>query len=480
MSGKAVHVAAIDLGAGGGRVIDVAFDGDTLTMSELHRFPNTPVTVRGTLHWDVLRLWGDIQTGLQARHPDTASIAVDTWGVDFGLLDRDGNLLANPVHYRDSRTDNMMEWVFERVPRRDVFERTGIQFMQLNTLYQLAAMVKAGSPLLDYADTLLGMPDLFNYWLTGAKVGEYSFLSTTQMLDARTRTWATDMLETVGIPTRILPAIIQPGTVLGEYDGAKVIASTSHDTASAVVGVPTTETNAAYLSSGTWSLLGVEMRAPVITDAAYAANVTNEGGYGDTIRFLKNIMGLWLIEQSLATWRAEGRDYTYAQVIELAASVDAPFRSLIDPENDVFLPPGDMPARVRAFCQQTGQPHPETDAEVLAALFVSLALKYRYAIDNLEQVGGQSVSHLHIIGGGSQNTLLSQMTANAINRPVYTGPIEATAIGNAVVQLITLDELGSVGEARAMLQRSVGMQTYTPQDTAIWAEHYERFKGYLG
>src|SRR5690606_32767052 len=329
------------------------FDGSQFQFEEIHRFPNTPVQIRGTLHWNVLRLWHEITTGIHAAGQDIAGIGVDTWGVDYALLDRDGNLLANPVHYRDSRTDGMPEWVFERVPRRTVFERTGIQFMVINTLYQLASMVRYQSPLLDIAATLLPIPDLFNYWLSGARSAEFSHASTFQCYNPRSGGWDYETLQAVGFPTDILPPIIQPGTHIGDYNGIPVIAPACHDTGSAVVGVPTTTPDFAYLSSGTWSLIGLEVKEPVINDAAYTANVTNEGGAYGTFRLLKNVMGLWLAQQCRATWQQQGTDYSYEELTNNAMQAE-PFRSLIDPDAPEFLPPGDMPARIRAFCQRTG------------------------------------------------------------------------------------------------------------------------------
>lgn len=468
-------VIAVDLGASSGRVMQVGFDGENLSIETLHRFPNDPVTINGTLQWDVLRLWHEIQNGLAKRSAGAVSVGVDTWGVDFGLLDKQGNLLANPVHYRDSRTDGMMDAVFERVPRREVFERTGIQFMALNTLYQLAAMAQNQRHLLDMADTLLQMPDLFHYWLSGEKACEFTDATTTQFYNPHIGGYDREMLAKADIPTHFFTDIVPPGTTLGRYENLSVVTPATHDTASAVVAVPTTGSDGAYLSSGTWSLLGIEVREAVINDASYAANVTNEGGYDNTYRLLKNIVGLWLAEQSLATWRDEGKDYTYEACIDMARTAD-PFKAFIDPDADEFIPPGDMPARVRNFCQRTGQPVPETDAEIMATLYSSLAMKYAYVIDLLRNVSGQPIDHLHIIGGGSQNTLLCQMSANATGLPVYAGPIEGTAMGNAIVQLIAQGELGGIGQARDVLSRSAIHATYEPQNTAAWREQYERFK----
>ncbi|MBZ0292884.1 MAG: rhamnulokinase [Anaerolineae bacterium] len=468
------NVLAIDLGAESGRVLRVSFDGKRFAMEDVHRFPNTPVTAGGTFYWDVLRLWHDIQTGIQQSKTDVGSIGIDTWGVDFALLDRDGRLLSNPVHYRDSRTEGMMDWVFERVPRRQIFERTGIQFIMLNTLYQVASLVKNQSPLLECAATLLTIPDLLNYWLTGVLSCEFTLATTTQFFNPRTNDWDYDTLQAIGIPTNILTPIVQPGTRIGSYEGIPVIAPACHDTGSAVVAVPTTTENYAYLSSGTWSLIGLELTEPVISDESYAANVTNEGGVYGTYRFLKNVMGLWLAQQCRVTWHAEGKDYSYNDLTRLAASAD-PFVSLIDPDDPRFLPPGDMPARIREFCSQTGQPVPQTDAEVIRIVYESLALKYRYVLDKMAEITGKPIDRLHIIGGGSQNKLLNQMTASAIGRTVITGPVEATALGNAIVQFISLGEIADLGQARAILSETLDTEHYEPGDQSAWEDAFIRF-----
>ncbi|MCY3864007.1 MAG: rhamnulokinase [Chloroflexi bacterium] len=473
----ATNVIAIDLGATSGRVMDVAFDGLRLTMEEVHRFPNIPVQTPTSLHWDVLRLWHEITMGLEAAGA-AAAIGLDCWGVDYALLDSAGELLANPYHYRDPRTNGAMDWVFERMPRREVFARTGIQFMPLNALYQLAASIRAGSPLLDHAASMLTIADLFNYWLTGSATCEFTEASTMQLYNPALADWDRKIMDAVGIPTDILTPIAQPGTTIGAYQGIDVILPACHDTGSAVVAMPSTSEKAAYLSSGTWSLLGLELDEPIISDAAYAANVTNEGGYDGTWRLLKNIMGLWVVDQCRATWKATGCDYSFAQLTAMVEGA-APFKAFIEPDDPLFLPPGDMPARVIDYCQRTGQPAPESDAEVMATVYVSLAYKYRCVLEQLIAVSGREVELLHIIGGGSRNALLNQMTANAIGRPVIAGPAEATATGNAIAQLIAIGELGSVGEARAMLGGAPDLVRFEPQNAAAWDEHYPRFRALL-
>lgn len=470
-----VHVIAIDLGAESGRVTRVEFDGEKVRLDEVHRFPNVPVQVGSTLHWDVLRLWNEIVTGIEGASAGAAALGVDAWGVDFALLDRAGKLIGNPAHYRDRRVDGMFEWVFARVPRREVFERTGIQFMIINTLYQLSSMVSRGSAQLEIAASYLAVPDLFNYWLTGEKACEFTHATTTQMYNPRAGDWDRQMLAQVGIPTEMFGAIVQPGTRIGAYEGIPVIAPASHDTGSAVVAVPTTTHDYAYLSSGTWSLIGLELDAPVINDATYAANVTNEGGANGTFRFLKNVMGLWIAQQCRATWRAQGDEYSYDDLTRLAQTAE-PFRSLIDPDDPSFLSPGDMPTRIREFCQRTNQPIPETVAQVMRAVYESLALKYRCSIDSLTALSGRHVDRLHVIGGGTQNRLLCQMTADALGRTVVAGPVEATALGNALVQLIALGEIGSLRQAREAVSRSFTTVTYEPKQGEAWESAYQRFQ----
>ena len=468
-------VIAVDMGSESGRVMEIAFDGERFEQIEIRRFLNVPVRVHGTLYWNVLQLFHEVQSGIEQIADHAASIGVDTWGVDFALLDRDGNLLGNPVHYRDSRTDGMMEWVFERVPRREVFERTGIQFMQLNTLYQLASLVKAKSPLLDVAQTYLTFPDLFHNWLCGSRVCEFTHVSTTQVFNPRAGDWDWETLQAIGVPTHIFPEIIQPGTRLGDYRGIPVIAPATHDTGSAVVAVPTTIDNFAYLSSGTWSLLGLELPQPVINDTAYTENVTNEGGVYGTYRFLKNVVGLWIAQQCRATWRSEGHEYSYDQLTHEAAQAE-PFRSYIDPDDPLFLPHGDMPARIRDYCQRTGQPVPETVGQMMRTIFESLALKYRLVLDGLTKLADRQVDRLHIIGGGARNKLLCQMTANAIGKEVVAGPFEATALGNGIVQLITLGRIDDIAQARTILSQTQDTVTYEPQDMAQWEAEYQRYR----
>lgn len=456
-------VLAIDLGAESGRVMAVHFDGTHFEMEELHRFANPVTTVRGTLYWDILHLWRNIQQGIEAgKAHRPISLGVDTWAIDFAFLDAQGGLLANPVMYRDTRTIGMMEAVYERVPRREVFAQTGIQMMPINTLYQMMSLVASGSPLLNAAHTFLTIPDLINYWLTGLKVCEFTNATTTQMFNPRTGDWALSMLETLGIPTRVLPDIVQPGTRLGSYEGISVIAPATHDTGSAVAAVPTTGQNFAYISSGTWSLVGLETPEAILNDAAYEANVTNEGGINSTYRLLKNVMGLWILQQCRATWVAQGANYSYEELVMLAAQAE-PTRFRLDVDDVRFLTAGDHPHRIREWCRENGHNEPETHGQVVRLVLESLALTYANTLERLQKIANQPIDTLHIMGGGSQNEFLNQLTANATGLPVVAGPAEATVLGNAAVQFIAQGELGSIAEARQIIAKMSAMKRYEPQ-----------------
>jgi rhamnulokinase len=467
-------VLAVDLGAESGRVMAVHFDGRHLELEELHRFANTAVSVNGTLHWDFLRLWQNIQAGIEkGKVHNPASIGVDTWGVDFGLLDRQGKLIGNPVHYRDGRTAGMMEKAFAKVPKAEIFAQTGIQFMPINSLYQMLSLVESQSPQLEIAHTFLTAPDLLNYWLTGAKVCEFSNATTTQMLNPRTGVWATDMLDKLGIPTHILPDIVPSGTRLGSYEDIPVIAPACHDTGSAVAAVPTQTQNYAYISSGTWSLVGLEVDAPILTEATLAANVTNEGGVYGTTRLLKNVMGLWILQQCRATWAKEGANYSYGELVAMAEQVAGEL-SVINPNDPRFLTPGDHPQRIRDLCQESGQPIPQTKGEVVRVVLQSLAMAYRDVLRELtaptpsqgQAVSKHPVDIIHIVGGGTQNKLLNQMTADATGLPIITGPIEATVIGNALVQFITLGEIKNIQEGRQIVAQMADQARYEPNLSA--------------
>ncbi|MEA3345223.1 MAG: rhamnulokinase family protein [Chloroflexota bacterium] len=479
---------AFDLGAESGRAVVGLLAGDRLRLEEVHRFPNGPVRILDSLHWDVLRLWGGMKHGLrmylQRFGPDLTSIGVDTWGVDFALLDRDDQLVGNPYHYRDSRTDGMMEEAFRRVPRREIFERTGIQFMQINTLYQLLAMAQSNSAQLESAEGLLMMPDLFNFWLTGRRACEFTEATTSQFYDPRADDWARGMLERLSIPTRILGEIVPPGTVLGPLlpsvadevglREVSVIAPACHDTGSAVAAVPAQGSDWAYLSSGTWSLMGVEVDEPVITPQSLEYNFTNEGGVRDTFRLLKNIMGLWLVQECRRAWAREGESYSYDELTQMAEQAE-PFVALVDPDDPAFLHPMDMPAEIQASCARTGQPAPEDRGAIVRCALESLALTYRATLEKLEAMLNRRLEVIRIVGGGSQNQLLCQFTADATQRQVLAGPVEATAIGNVLMQALTLGEFSSLEEARGVVRRSFKMTRYEPGDPAPWEAAYERF-----
>ena len=470
----AKRVIAIDFGAESGRVMQIAYDGSSLHIEELHRFANTPVTANGTLYWDALRLFHDIQVGVKMATPNAASIGIDTWGVDYAFLDRDGRLLANPVHYRDKSWEGMMDWVFERIPRRELYERTGLQMIPVNGIWRLASLAKNNSPLLDAAHTYLPISDLFNYWMSGSKTSEFTHASTHQIYNPHIGNWDFDLLGKLGVPTKMFGEIVPPGTRLGDFHGIPVIVPATHDTGSAVVAVPTTTADYAYISSGTWSLLGLELPQPVINDAAYEANATNEGGMENTWRFLKNITGMWLVQQCRATWAAAGQVYEYAELAQMAEQAAA-FRTFIDPDDVSFYQPGDMPSAIRQFCEQTRQHVPVNVGSMTRVIYESLAMKYRYVLEQLCRVAGRKAETVHIIGGGSRNALLCQMTADCTGRVVVAGPAEATALGNAIVQLVALGEFSNMAEARTLLSKGEGMVIYEPRNTAVWDEAYERF-----
>ena len=480
-----LNLLALDLGAESGRAMLGRFDGERLTLEEIHRFANGGVRVHDSLQWDVLRLWSEIKhgLGLAAAH-NIASLGLDTWGVDFGLLDRNDQLIGNPFHYRDARTDGMMEQAFRMVAREEIFEQTGIQFMPINTLYQLVAMHRANSSALDSATTFLMMPDLFNFWLTGRKVCESTIASTSQCYNPREKAWATRLLDRLQIPTRIFPKIVPPATVLGALEPSiadeigmhdtRVIAPACHDTAAAVAAVPTADNDYAYLSSGTWSLMGIETRDPIITPTSLANNFTNEGGVAGTIRFLKNIMGLWLIQECRRGWAHANASLSYDELTRLA-EIAPPFSAMIDPDDARFLHPDDMPAQIQTYCAETHQPIPHTYGEFARCIFEGLALKYRWTLERIEDMLGRRLKVIHIVGGGTQNQLLCQFTANATGRPVMAGPIEATAIGNVLMQAIALGHLASVTDARQVVRQSFPLTTYEPRETSSWDDAYAGF-----
>jgi rhamnulokinase len=488
----AAHFLAFDLGAGSGRAVLGTLDGPKLTVHEVRRFPNNPFPLAGHIHWNVYALFDEMKAAMRdaaaAVGERPASIGVDTWGVDFGLLARDGSLLGLPFCYRDHRNAGAMEDYFKLVPRDALYEATGIQFMPFNTLFQIYAMVRERSPLLDAAEDLLFMPDLFNFLLTGRKAAEFTIASTSQCLDPRTKTWVSGLFQAMGLSKKVLQDLVEPGTVLGtvteEVAAATglrhvpVVATASHDTAAAVAAVPAEGRNWAYISSGTWSLVGVEERSPVISAASLAANFTNEGGLGGTVRFLKNVSGLWLVQGCRKAWSAEG-PVTYEDLNRAAAEAP-PFTALIDPDDPGFLNPPDMPEAIAAYCRRTGQRMPETRAALVRSLLESLALKYRQVIDELRQVLGHPVERIHVIGGGSQNEVLCQLTADATGLPVVAGPAEATAVGNILVQAMAVGRLSSPAAIREIIRHSFNLRTYLPAgNVPAWDAAAARFRDIL-
>jgi rhamnulokinase len=482
---------AFDLGAESGRGVLGLFDGQKLQLEVVHRFPNGGVRTLDTLHWDVLRLHSEMLVALRkcaAEQGGLDGLGIDTWGVDFALLGRGGTLLGNPRHYRDPHTEGAMEEALRRVPRAEIFRRTGLQFMRFNTLFQLLALQRDRSPLLDAAETLLMIPDLFNYWLTGIKVNEACDASTTQLYDPAAHAWAHDLVAAFGLPGRILGTLVPPGTVLGPLrhsvttdtglGAVQVIAPATHDTGSAVAAVPAQGESWAYISSGTWSLMGAELPAPLINDQVARYNFTNEGGVGGTTRFLKNIMGLWLVQECRRTWERAGQPYAYDELMRLAEAAP-PFGSLVDPDDGSFILPPSMPAALAEFCRKTAQTPPVEPGAVVRCALESLALRYRWVLERLEELLGRRLEVIHVVGGGSQNTLLCQLTADACNRPVLAGPVEATAIGNLLVQAMGLGLVGSLAEARAVVRRSFEVRTFAPRNPDGWQAPYERFLRFL-
>lgn len=451
--------AAVDLGASSGRVLVVDVDRGTPVVEEVHRFANRPVRVRGTLHWDVLALWAGVLDGLRRAGPGLRGVGVDSWAIDYALLDEDGELLGNPVHYRDGRTDG----IAERVAFGGLYSVTGVQILPFNTVFQLVAA--RGTAALRQAARALLIPDLFGYWLTGEMGTELTNASTTGLLDVRRREWSAEVHDRLDLP-RLFPPIRQPGTLLGRVLPAVGVGETevftvgSHDTASAVVGVPASGERFAYVSCGTWSLVGVELAEPVTTPAARAANFSNELGVDGTVRFLRNVMGLWLLQESLRTWEQQGMAVGLAEL--LAEAERLPTVSIVDPDRPEFLPPGDMPSRIRAECHRTGQPVPETPAELTRCVLDSLADAYRRTVAAAAAISGRAVDVVHIVGGGSRNALLCQLTADACGLPVIAGPTEAAALGNALIQARTAGVVqGGLAELRARLH-DLETRTYQP------------------
>ena len=479
-------VLAFDFGASSGRAIIGSFDVEKITLKEVHRFTNDPVDLGGTLYWDVLRLFYEIKQGIVKAKIAGGfdSIGIDTWGVDFGLIDKNGRLLENPVHYRDKRTSGLVEESFKSVPRQKMYDITGIQFMELNTLFQLISLKKQRPEMLERADKMLFMPDLFAYFLTGKMCSEYSIASTSQLIDINTRSWSKELLDAFGIKESLFAPLTEPGTQLGNLskeiceecgvESVPVISVCGHDTQSAITAVPCESGDFAFLSSGTWSLFGTELQKPIVNETSLKINITNEGCFGGTTGFLKNIIGLWLIQESRRQWQREGKDYSYADLEKLALS-EEPFKCFIDPDAPEFVPQGNIPERVREFCRKTGQYVPESVGEIMRCIYESLAMKYRMTFEKLCECTGKDYPVIHVIGGGTKDGLLCRMTASSCGKTVKAGPIEATVMGNVAVQLMSDGTIGSISEARKAVAASESLKTYEPENTDEWIKAYESF-----
>lgn len=467
-------VLAFDFGASTGRAILGTLDNGKLNYEEVHRFDNIPVEKDGTLYWDIDALMTGIKEGIE-KAGVFDGIGFDTWGVDFGLLDEEGKLITAPVHYRDSRTVGMIPEVTDKIGTEKLYELTGNQIMEINSLFQLMALKKKQPEVLEKAKTLLFMPDLFAYLISGAKVCEQCIASTSQMLDLKEVEWCKEMLEELEIPTDMLLPVVKSGTVTGELpNGAKVIAVAGHDTQCAVAAVPFKCENAAFLSCGTWSLFGAELDEPILTQESVSLELSNELGANGKINYLKNIVGLWLIQESRRQWQREGVDYSFAELADLAL-VAKPFQCFIDPDDALFTAPGDMPERIKEFCRQTNQYVPQNVGEVARCIYESLAMKYHLALEQIGQVTGKQFDMLHIIGGGSQAKILCQMAASSCGVPVAAGPVEATAIGNLMIQFVALGALKDIEEGRKMIAESESLTYYEPDQKEDWQKAYAGF-----
>ncbi|MHC4310045.1 MAG: rhamnulokinase [Planctomycetota bacterium] len=484
---EAKKYIAVDLGAESGRVMLGSISADKLALEEVHRFSNGPVEEAGTLRWDFERLLSEIKTGIgkaaKQAGGDISGIGVDSWGVDFGLLDADDKLIEKPYHYRDSRTNAMMDKAFELMGKREIYESTGIQFMQLNSLYQVLAMRLANSDALSKTKQLIFIGDLFSYFLCGQAFGEYSLASTSQMMDMKTGQWSKAIFDKLSLPIDIMPDIVETGTVVGKLtkpiadelgcSQIPVIATASHDTASAVAAVPAEQNNNwAYLSSGTWSLMGVEVPEAIVNDKTFQYEFTNEGGVENTIRLLKNIMGLWLVQECRRQWQREGVDLSYPEMTDMAQKAE-PFAQHIEVDHSGFLAPGDMPDRINSYLAETGQKAIDDKGQMIRMILESLALKYRVIMERIEDITGQNIDCLHIVGGGIQNELLCQFTANAIGKKVVAGPIEATASGNLLIQAKAAGQIKTLAELRKIVRNSFELKEYEPQEASLWEEQYK-------
>lgn len=479
---------AVDLGAESGRVM-LGTVGDTLSLQEIHRFGNGPVEWEDSLRWDFASLFGEIKAGIamavKQADGEIVSIAVDSWGVDFGLLDEDGDLIEDPYHYRDSRTNGVMDKAFELMGKRAIYDNSGLQFMQLNTIYQLLAMRLDGLAVLSKAKKLIFMADLVGYYLCGRQYAEYTLASTSQLMDMKTGKWSEEIFDKLGLVMDIMPEVVLPGATVGTLrpelceefgcGAIDIVAAGSHDTASAVAAVPASQEKWAYLSSGTWSLMGVEVADPIINDKSYENSFTNEGGTYNTIRFLKNIMGLWLLQECRRQWQREGVDLSYAELATMAANAK-PFAGSIDLDHGEFLSPGDMPAKINAYLESTGCDAIDDKGQMARVILESLAVRYRSVMEAIEDMTGASIDVLHIVGGGIKNELLCQFTANATGKKVVTGPVEATASGNILIQAIAAGQIDSIKAAREIVAKSFELKEYLPENCDVWQQQITKLK----
>ena len=486
------YFLAFDLGASSGRAMLGTLADDKLELTEIHRFTNQMQLINGHYFWNIFSLFNELKTGLKkcikvfGIQPE--SIGIDTWGVDFVHLNKEGHILSLPFAYRDSRTDSSMDELFQLIPQQEVYAQTGIQFMQFNSLFQLFSMVRDHSSLLEITDSILFMPDALNYLFSGVKKSEFSIASTSQMMIPGTCHWNLELIDKAGIPANILPEIILPGTILGNIQAevsreigslpVPVIVVAAHDTGSAVVSVPNTGKDFVYLSSGTWSIMGIESEHPIISEKTLQYNFTNEGGVDGTTRFLKNIMGMWLIQEVQRNWEEQGTKYTWTEMVELAQKSD-PFKFLINPDDSMFLNPRSMTQSVRDFCYQTAQGTPQSHGETIRCIYDSLALKYRFTLEQIRQVSDQKIEVIHIIGGGANNHFLNQLTADATVLPIVAGPSEATAIGNIMIQAKALGVVDSLNEIRRIVANSFDLVKFSPSAELDWDEAYERFLGIM-
>ncbi len=480
---------AVDLGAESGRVILGRVTKDTISLEEIHRFSNGSIEQNGSLRWDFERLMVEIKKGITKainREKQIASIGVDTWGVDFGLLDKHGKLLENPYHYRDCRTDGMLEEAFHVLPSKKIYANTGIQFMQINSLYQLLSYRKHNSEMFKKSSKLLFMSDLIVYYLTGEIANEYTIASTSQLMDMRTRQWSQEVLDAFGLPANLLSYIIQPGTVAGNLkkeiateagcDTIPVVAVGSHDTASAVAGVPARQDkNWAYLSSGTWSLIGIETKQVIINGKSFKYQFTNEGGVAGTIRLLKNVSGLWLVQQCRSYWAEHGTELSYSELTRMASDAE-PFRVMLDTNYKPFLSVGEMPDKINEYLESTGQNKIQDKGQMARVIMESLAAKYAEVIGILEELSGDDIEVLHIVGGGTKNSLLNQFAADATGKQVTAGPVEATATGNIMIQSMASGQVSSLGQARQIVANSFKITEYQPQNQQQWQQYFQQGK----